>query len=276
MRNRYLKLLRDPHEVGQGWRRHLLHHVPAVDLKRDLADPKFSGRLLVEKPADDKRQHFAFARRQSEVALLEDRKFGPFRMRLPVLRHRGADRLHEVRVAERFGQEVDGAVLDGPDRRGDVAMAGYEHDRRMIAFRYLPLEVQAVDVRQFDIQNEARRQVRLSRLDVLAGGGECDRRNTVRSEQFAERLANAYIVVNDEDDIVVVGHAVAFASIGSVKTNAAPGDAFFSAHNFPPWDSMIERQIASPMPIPCPFVVKNGSNIRSGCSMPRPRSRISV
>ena len=71
-------------------------------------------------------------------------------------------------------------------------------------------------------------------------------------------------------------HDAAFTSIGNVKMNVAPCGSFFSAHNRPPCDSTIERQIASPMPMPFSFVVKNGSNILSGNSTPRPRSLISV
>ena len=42
---------------------------------------------------------------------------------------------------------------------------------------------------------------------------------------------------------------------GRLKRKIAPRGEFFIAHSFPPWASMIEREIASPMPIPSDFVV---------------------
>ena len=48
---------------------------------------------------------------------------------------------------------------------------------------------------------------------------------------------------------------------GSVKENVAPPSTFASAHSRPPCDSMIERLIDSPMPVPCGFVVKNAWKI---------------
>src|SRR3546814_8713614 len=58
--------------------------------------------------------------------------------------------------------------------------------------------------------------------------------------------------------------------------NFAPCGSFLSAHRRPPCNSTIERQIASPIPIPSRFVVTNGSNILSSDSIPPPRSLISV
>jgi hypothetical protein len=40
-----------------------------------------------------------------------------------------------------------------------------------------------------------------------------------------------------------------------VNLNIAPLDAFASAQSRPPWASMMDRQIDSPIPIPPDFVV---------------------
>ena len=149
-------------------------------------------------------------------------------------------------------------------------MPCYEDDRRMIPLRDLPLQIEAVDVRQLDIEDEAGGDVRFFRADIVAGRSERHGAHAVRRQEFAERLPDALIVIDDEDDMVVRRHAAAFASTGKVKMNFAPCGSFFSAHSRPPCDSTIERQIASPMPIPCSFVVKNGSNILSGNSTPAP------
>src|SRR6267142_5814005 len=42
---------------------------------------------------------------------------------------------------------------------------------------------------------------------------------------------------------------------GRLKRKIAPRGEFFIAQSFPPWASMIEREIASPIPIPLGFVV---------------------
>src|SRR5690606_26151370 len=105
---------------------------------------------------------------------------------------------------------------------------------------------------------------------------EDDGMDAVGSQQFLERFLDTDIVVDNEYGVVVHDHRVASGSIGKVKTNFAPCGAFFSAQSRPPCDSTMERHIASPMPIPSPFVVKNGSNILSGNATPGPRSQISM
>src|SRR3546814_9748815 len=64
---------------------------------------------------------------------------------------------HQIGVAERFRQEFDCTALDRADRRRNVTMACDEDNRRMLRFCDLPLQVEAVDVWQFDIRSEERR-----------------------------------------------------------------------------------------------------------------------
>src|SRR6185369_6382819 len=62
---------------------------------------------------------------------------------------------------------------------------------------------------------------------------------------------------------------------GSVNWKTAPWGELEVAQRRPPWDSMIVRLIARPMPIPSGFVVKKASNTRSrfAGSSPSPVSR---
>ena len=53
------------------------------------------------------------------------------------------------------------------------------------------------------------------------------------------------------------------AGKGSVKWTMVPQDLCDDAHSRPPCASTIDRQMERPRPIPSPFVVKKGSNIRS-------------
>jgi hypothetical protein len=63
---------------------------------------------------------------------------------------------------------------------------------------------------------------------------------------------------------------------GTVNRKTVPYGTFADTHNCPPCDSMIERQIESPMPSPSDFVVKKGSKIRCAIvgSSPAPVSSI--
>src|SRR5690606_1094076 len=97
--------------------------------------------------------HLAFARRQIEIAAPQRGPPGALRSRRPVLGDRRADGGEQSRVAERLGQEVHGAMLDRAHRGRDVAVPGYEYDRRVVALGNLPLQVEAVDVRQLDVED---------------------------------------------------------------------------------------------------------------------------
>src|SRR5262245_21993034 len=57
---------------------------------------------------------------------------------------------------------------------------------------------------------------------------------------------------------IVVSHPNAIHEAftpGSVNRNTAPLGSFLSAHSRPPWPSMIDRQIDSPIPTPLDLVV---------------------
>ena len=113
-------------------------------------------------------------------------------------------------------------------------MLGDEYDRWVVSLRYLLLQIEAIDIGQFDIQNQASWALWLFRIDVFARRRKCVYGDSVRCQQFTKRFANTDIVVNDEDDLIVVRHATPFASIGKVKTNVEPADSVVSTHNFPP------------------------------------------
>src|SRR5262249_29659986 len=53
------------------------------------------------------------------------------------------------------------------------------------------------------------------------------------------------------------------ASAGKVNRKIVPWGRPGVAHNLPPWDSIIERQIERPIPMPSTLVVKNELKIRS-------------
>ena len=53
--------------------------------------------------------------------------------------------------------------------------------------------------------------------------------------------------------------------VGNVKQNRAPRGELSAAHKRPPSDSIMDRLIPSPIPVPCAFVVKNALKISSAC-----------
>src|SRR5215470_18959373 len=95
-----------------------------------------------------------------------------------------------------------------------------------------------------------------------------------RSQQIFQRAPHGWIVFNNENAVLQLYHS-ALAPIGSVKLRTAPNGDRRSAHNRPPCASMIDRLIASPIPIPSFLVVKNGSKMNSirAAGKPCPQSR---
>ncbi len=84
------------------------------------------------------------------------------------------DRLHQVCLTERLGQEIDRACLDRAHGRGNVAMSRDEDDLWLISLSRLPLKLKSVYVGKFHIQNQASRHVGLRICDVLSSGTKCD------------------------------------------------------------------------------------------------------
>src|SRR5207247_2448502 len=117
---------------------------------------------------------------------------------------------------------VDSAALNGAHGRWDVAMSRDENDRGVGIAGKLLLELEAVDVRQLHVENQASREVGLRRCDIVRGDGERLRPPTQGLQQLAERLAHPGVIVYNEDDLVTRGHDASFAANGSVKATVAP------------------------------------------------------
>ena len=71
------------------------------------------------------------------------------------------DKLQELPFVERLRQEIQGSRLDGANAGGDVAMTGDKDDWRMVSARHLPLQIEAVDVRQLDVEKQTSRHLGL-------------------------------------------------------------------------------------------------------------------
>ena len=120
--------------------------------------------------------------------------------------------------------------------------------------RDLLLEFQSVDVGQLDVEHQAGRQIGPGIGEVFRGGAERHAAEAERFQKLAQRLAHVGIVVDDEDDMVAPLHTRAAECEGRVKLSAVPFGSPLVAHSRPSCASTIERQIASPMPMPSTLV----------------------
>src|SRR6267142_1796368 len=98
---------RHPDQLRERPRLHLPHDAAAMDLDRDLAGSQLRGDLLVEHPRDDEGHDLALPRRQPGVTVLQRRQLV---LLLPgdlVALERLLDRIEQVLVLERLGEELD-------------------------------------------------------------------------------------------------------------------------------------------------------------------------
>jgi AcrR family transcriptional regulator len=202
----YFQLPGDPYQIGQRCRPHLLHDSAAMNLKCNFTDAELCGSLLVEQAADHQRQHFAFARGEIRKALLQLGEFCPLQAQGIILTDGRMDCPYQLRLAEWFDQKIDGAALHCPHRRRNVAMSGDKYDRWVIAIGNLLLKFQAVDIRQFHVQNQAGRKVGPRKVAVLGSRSKCENAQTQRRQEFAQRVAHVVVVIHDEDDLLFRNH----------------------------------------------------------------------
>lgn len=78
-----------------------------------------------------------------------------------ILLERCRNQFQELLFVERLRQEIQGSRLDGANAGGDVAMTGDKDDWRMVSARHLPLQIEAVDVGQLDVEQQTSRRLGL-------------------------------------------------------------------------------------------------------------------
>ena len=81
------------------------------------------------------------------------------------------DRVDQVLITERLGQELNGAAFHRLYRHRDVAVARYEDDRDLdIRSGELALKIQTAPPRQSDVQDEAGGTVRAVGVEEVGNG----------------------------------------------------------------------------------------------------------
>src|SRR6267142_1143518 len=269
------ELLSHPDEIGQRRGLHLPHDLAAMDLDGFLGRAKLAGDLLVQKALDDEREDLTFAWRQGLIASPQSKELLLVLSRALATRDTLRDRVEQLLIVERLGEELQRASLHGSDRHRDVTAPGYEHNRQ---FKAQPsqfcLELQPAEIRQVNIKHQAVGILQSIRTQTLRRGAERLHLKAGGANRPRQRHTDRHVVVDDEDPRRPFVHTPSIAAAGRAKRTVVPKSAFEAAQSRPPNASTMPRQIARPMPMPSAFVVKNGSKSRSRYfgSIPTPAS----
>src|ERR1035438_8531457 len=99
--------------------------------------------------------------------------------------------------------------------------------------------------------------------EVITSGFSVD----AKSPMYSSSLSLGIGSLQDESTgSALVSYSSVSALVGRVKQKLAPQGELAAAHKRPPCDSMIERLMGSPIPVPLSLVVKNALKILSACS----------
>lgn len=86
-------------------------------------------------------------------------------------------------------------------------MTGDKDDRRMVSARHLPLQIEAVDVRQLDVEKQTGRRLGLRMSHICGGGGKRHRAQAGSRQQVLQRFAQSAVVVDDQYDGIARRHS---------------------------------------------------------------------
>lgn len=85
-------------------------------------------------------------------------------------------------------------------------MPGNEYDGWVTSIGNLLLKLQAVDIREFHVQNQAGGKVGPLKVVVLGGGPKRESAQTQGRQEFTKRFAHVLVVIHDEDDMLFLNH----------------------------------------------------------------------
>jgi ABC-type glycerol-3-phosphate transport system permease component len=119
---------------------------------------------------------------------------------------RASDGGQELFVIERLHEELDRAGLHGLDCDRNVAVAGQEDDRHLIAVRYdAPLKLETAQIGKTEVQDHATRDCGMRMFQELARGSERLCPPAGHPDEFGKRFSDRHVVVDDEDGRGAVG-----------------------------------------------------------------------
>src|SRR5260370_9003733 len=127
-----------------------------MDLHGDFAGPELRSYLLIEHARNHQAHDLALACGHRLVALSQLGKLTLLLARHPVAIQSLVDRIQQVLVSERLGQELHRTGFHGLHRHRNISMPGDEDDRNPDArVSQLALKIQTVDSRKPHVQNQA-------------------------------------------------------------------------------------------------------------------------
>src|ERR1700693_2042185 len=153
----------------------------------------------------------------------------------------------------------------------DAGVAGDHHDGHFLQTAVRGFQDrEAVAVAQPDIEEREVEVLLFQPLETLLARLDRSDRVSLVGQDLRERLPDSFLVIDDE-------HAPLLHAAGSSMMKRAPRGQFSSTRMVPLWSATMRDTIASPRPVPRPFVVKSGrkSLSRSGGGTPRPVSATS-
>jgi hypothetical protein len=108
--------------------------------------------------------------------------------------------LYQFRLAKWFCEKIDGSALHRPHRGRNIASPGNEYDGWMISIGNLLLKLQATDVREFHVQNQAGGKIGPWKIVVFGGRPKRQSAQPQRRQELTKRFAHVLVVIYDEDD----------------------------------------------------------------------------
>src|SRR6516162_67102 len=198
--HREVQFVGHPGQVRQRSRLHLSHDLAAMDFYGDLADADIEGDLLVETAGHHQGHDFALA--GGERLKPRPQRGDCLFVLQPcaIAREAQLDRVQQVLIAERLGQELDRSSLYRLDGHWDVAVSGDEDDRNLnVRCRELSLKIETASAGQPDIEHKAGGSFRAPFFDEFRHRSQRLYLQAHGTEQALERLTDPRVVIDDND-----------------------------------------------------------------------------
>jgi hypothetical protein len=171
-----------------------------MDFDGAHGDAEVAGDHLVHLAGQHALHHFDLALRELGDALIDGLCGGALRQLLLMHGQRGQRTVHQFVVVERLLDEIEGALLDRAHRHRHVAVAGQEDDRHVVAVLVQPAEqFEPAHAVHADVQQQTAAVRDLAAGDQRLGRGPGAHCVAARTEQPAQRVADGFVVVDDED-----------------------------------------------------------------------------
>jgi len=183
-----------------------------MNLHRYLADTELAGDLFVQQATDNEAHDLSFARREPVVPLaqlshsLAMRASGGIQL---------DGRLHRTRQQvwnEWNCQEIQSPGLHRAHRQRDVRVAADEEHRGTLASQLL-LQTEAAHIRQYNIEDQARRRIRPRAGSISRAGFKLECVQTVRRESLPNIATNANVATDNEHIPAPVNHGTVPSSV---------------------------------------------------------------